>query len=43
MPNGSGFSLLKLDEINFFLSQLHSVEDIFLIDDDVWDQAKRKL
>lgn len=24
-----------------FLSQLYSVEDIFLIDDDVWDQAKR--
>ena len=43
IQDNSGFCLLKLDEINFFLSRLHSVEDIFLIDDDVWDQAKKEL
>ena len=43
IQDNSGFCLLKLDEINFFLSRLHSVEDIFLIDDDVWEQAKKEL
>lgn len=43
IQDNSGFCLLKLDEINFFLSRLHSVEDIFLIDDDVWNQAKKEL
>ena len=43
IQDNSGFSLVTLDEISFFLSRLHSVEDIFLIDDAVWDRAKKEL
>ncbi len=43
IQDNSGFSLTNLVEIRFFLSGLHSEENIFRIDDEVWDRAKREL
>ena len=37
------FSLYNLLEVRFFLSQLNLTDDVFIISDDVWDNAKREL
>lgn len=37
------FNLYNLLEVRFFLSQLHSQENVYTISDDVWVNAKRKL
>ena len=36
------FSMYNLLEVRFFLSQLNLTEDIYMISDDVWENAKRK-
>jgi ATP-dependent DNA helicase RecQ len=38
-----GFSLYNLWEVRFFLSQLNLADDVFIISDDVWANAKREL
>ena len=43
IQTNDGFNLYNLLEIRFFLSRLHFADDIFIISDDVWDQAKREL
>jgi ATP-dependent DNA helicase RecQ len=37
------FNLYDLWEIRFFLSRLESADDVFVIGDDLWDNAKREL
>ncbi len=41
IQSNEGFSLYNLNEIRFFLSQLDMADDVFIISDDIWDQAKR--
>ena len=41
IQSNDGFNLYNLLEIRFFLSQLNLSEDIHIISDDVWVNAKR--
>jgi ATP-dependent DNA helicase RecQ len=43
VQTNDGFNLFNLWEVRFFLSRLHFSDDVFIISDDVWDQAKREL
>ena len=43
IQSNDGFSLYNLLEVRFFLSQLDLSEDTYMISDDVWANAKRKL
>ena len=38
-----GFSLYNLAEVRFFLNELNLDQDIFIINEDVWSYAKRKV
>lgn len=43
IQSNDGFSLYNLLEVRFFLSQLNLADDIFIISDDAWSNAKREL
>ena len=43
IQTNDGFSLYNLSEVRFFLSHLNLADDIFIITDDVWANAKREL
>lgn len=43
IQSNEGFNLYNLLEVRFFLYQLKLAEDTFIISDDVWSNAKRKL
>jgi ATP-dependent DNA helicase RecQ len=43
IQTNDGFSLYDLSEVRFFLSQLDLADDVFIIGDDVWTNAKREL
>ncbi len=43
IQSNDGFSLYNLEEVRFFLNELNLSEDIFIISDDIWGNAKRKL
>lgn len=43
IQTNDGFSLYNLYEVRFFLSQLDMDEDVYMISDRDWDNAKRKL
>ena len=43
IQTNDGFSLYNLSEVRFFLSQLNLADDVFMISDDVWANAKREL
>ncbi|MCG9898524.1 MAG: RecQ family ATP-dependent DNA helicase [Hydrotalea sp.] len=43
IQTNDGFSLYNLSEVRFFLSLLNLTDDVFIISDDVWANAKREL
>ena len=43
IQSNDGFNLYNLLEVRFFLSQLNLSEDIYVINEDIWESAKRKL
>jgi len=43
IQSNEGFSLTQLTEIRFFLSQLNLAPDVFIIQDEMWEKAKRAL
>ncbi|REG82491.1 ATP-dependent helicase [Algoriphagus antarcticus] len=43
IQTNDGFSLYNLAEVRFFLNQLNLADDVFIISDDVWVNAKRQL
>lgn len=43
IQSNDGFSLYNLSEIRFFLSRLNLKDDIFIINDESWENAKREL
>ncbi len=43
IQTNDGFSLQNLSELRFFLSQLSLAGDVYIISEDVWDDAKRQL
>lgn len=43
IQTNDGFSLYNLWEVRFFLNQLNQADDVYIISDDVWDDAKREL
>ena len=43
IQSNDGFSLYNLSEVRFFLSQLSLADDVFIISDDDWTNAKREL
>lgn len=43
IQTNDGFSLYNLSEVRFFLNQLSLADDVFIISDDVWANAKREL
>ncbi len=43
IQTNDGFSLQNLLEIRFFLNQLNLGDDVFIISDEIWDNAKRAL
>ncbi|MFM9951732.1 MAG: RecQ family ATP-dependent DNA helicase [Saprospiraceae bacterium] len=43
IQTNDGFSLYNLLEVRFFLSQLNLADDVFMISDEVWENAKREL
>jgi len=43
IQSNEGFSLINLLEIRFFLKELNLCEDTYMIDDEVWQKAKRRL
>ncbi|AEY64880.1 RecQ family ATP-dependent DNA helicase [Clostridium sp. BNL1100] len=43
IQSNDGFNLYNLLEVRFFLSQLNLYDDIYMISDDVWAGAKRRL
>ncbi|MDR7210973.1 RecQ family ATP-dependent DNA helicase [Flavobacterium piscis] len=43
IQTNDGFSLYNLLEVRFFLNQLDLADDVFIISDDVWANAKREL
>jgi ATP-dependent DNA helicase RecQ len=43
IQTNDGFSLYNLSEVRFFLSQLNLADDVFIISDDKWANAKQAL
>lgn len=43
IQTNEGFSLYNLSEVRFFLSQINLADDVFIISDDIWTNAKREL
>ncbi len=43
IQSNDSFSLYNLAEVRYFLDALKSLDDVFIISDDVWANAKRKL
>lgn len=43
IQTNDGFNLYNLSEVRFFLNQLNLADDIFIISDDIWVNAKREL
>ncbi|HZK52753.1 MAG TPA: ATP-dependent helicase, partial [Desulfosporosinus sp.] len=43
IQSNDGFNMYNLLEVRFFLSRLNLSEDIYVINEDVWENAKRKL
>jgi ATP-dependent DNA helicase RecQ len=43
IQTNDGFNLYNLSEVRYFLSRLNLADDVFIIDDDVWENAKREL
>jgi ATP-dependent DNA helicase RecQ len=43
IQTNDGFNLYNLLEVRFFLSRLCLDDEVFIIDDEVWDNAKREL
>ncbi len=43
IQSNDGFSLYNLAEVRFFLNELKLDDDVFIISDDVWGNAKRKV
>ena len=43
IETNDNFSLYNLLEVRFFLDQLNMADDVFIISDDVWADAKREL
>lgn len=43
IQTNDGFSLYNLSEVRFFLSRLNLADDVFIISDDAWADAKREL
>lgn len=43
IQTNDGFNLYNLLEVRFFLSQLNLADDVFIISDEVWENAKREL
>jgi len=43
IQTNDGFNLYNLSEVRFFLSRLNLADDVFIIRDDVWENAKREL
>ena len=43
IQSNDSFSLYNLEEVRFFLNELKLNENVFIISDDVWGNAKRKL
>jgi ATP-dependent DNA helicase RecQ len=43
IQSNDGFSLYNLSEVRFFLRQLNLADDVFIISDEVWADAKREL
>ncbi|MBS1571275.1 MAG: ATP-dependent helicase, partial [Bacteroidetes bacterium] len=43
IQSNDGFSLYNLNEVRFFLNQLNLSDDVFIINDDIWLNAKREV
>lgn len=43
IQSNEGFNIYNLLEVRFFLSQLNLIEGIYIISDEAWSNAKRKL
>lgn len=43
IQSNDGFSLASLSEVRFFLNNLNLKDDIYIISDEIWDNAKREL
>jgi len=43
IQTNDGFNLYNLSEVRFFLSKLNMEDDVFVINDDSWENAKREL
>jgi len=43
IQTNDGFSLYDLYEVRYFLEKLNLANDVFIIDDQIWDSAKRAL
>lgn len=43
IQSNDGFSLYNLSEVRYFLDQLNLKDNVFIINDDVWSNAKREL
>ena len=43
IQSNDGFNLYNLAEVRFFLSKLNLKEDVFIINDEIWKNAKREL
>jgi len=43
IQTNDGFNLYLLREVRFFMDQLRVADEVFVIDDEVWEEAKRQL
>lgn len=43
IQSNDGFSLYNISEVRYFLSQLNLTDDVFIISDEIWKNAKREL
>lgn len=43
IQSNDGFSLYNLNEVRYFLNQLNLSDDVFIINDDIWLNAKREV
>ena len=43
IQSNDGFSLYNLNEVRYFLSHLNLADDVYIINDDVWLNAKREV
>lgn len=43
IQSNEGFNLYNLLELRYFMQQLHLTSDVYIIGDEVWEQAKRDL